>query len=464
MEQSPFKNPTYRKLFAAQIIALSGTGLSTIALALLAYGLAGEESGTVLGTALALKMVAYVGFAPIIGGIAHKIPRKRLLIAMDLIRALLLFGLPFVDAIWQIYLIIFIISGCSATFKPVYQATIPDVLPDQKQYTKALSMFRIAYDMENLLSPALAAILLMATTFNELFLINGVAFLLSALLIVFTRLPKRKAIDNNQSTAQAISFGIRAYLSTPRLQGLLALYVAVASASAMVIVNTAIYVQGSLQKDETNTALAMLALGTGSIIAAFFLPKLLERVTERKLMLAGGWLLAVAMGLGSLAPDYFNLLILWSILGVGLSLAQTPSGRLITASCQPEDRTAFFAANFSLSHGCWFFAYLLAGLLSANLGIPQTFITLTILIIIALLTTHKLWPQHETTELTHFHQAQAHSHNHSHNDPHHRHNHFPQETPTTPNQPHSHPHHHHEEQHSHLFIIDSHHTSWPKLT
>lgn len=38
---SPLANRTYRHLFAAQVSALLGTGLSTVALALLAYDLAG---------------------------------------------------------------------------------------------------------------------------------------------------------------------------------------------------------------------------------------------------------------------------------------------------------------------------------------------------------------------------------------------------------------------------------------
>ena len=65
---SPLADRTFRHLFAAQIIALAGTGLTTIALALLAYDLAGGDAGRVLGTALALKMVAYLGIAPIVGG------------------------------------------------------------------------------------------------------------------------------------------------------------------------------------------------------------------------------------------------------------------------------------------------------------------------------------------------------------------------------------------------------------
>ena len=56
---------TYRHLFLAQIIALLGTGLATVALGLLAYDLAGERAGLVLGTVFTIKMLAYVGIAPI---------------------------------------------------------------------------------------------------------------------------------------------------------------------------------------------------------------------------------------------------------------------------------------------------------------------------------------------------------------------------------------------------------------
>ncbi len=85
---SPLQDRTYLRLFTAQVVALAGTGLSTVALALLAYDLAGGDAGVVLGSALALKMVAYVGIAPIVGGFAHRLPRRQFLIALDIISAL----------------------------------------------------------------------------------------------------------------------------------------------------------------------------------------------------------------------------------------------------------------------------------------------------------------------------------------------------------------------------------------
>ena len=62
-------NRTYRHLFFAQVIALLGTGLATVALGLLAFDLAGADAGIVLGTALAIKMLAYIGVAPVAAGL-----------------------------------------------------------------------------------------------------------------------------------------------------------------------------------------------------------------------------------------------------------------------------------------------------------------------------------------------------------------------------------------------------------
>ena len=46
---SVLANCTYRHLFAAQVIALIGTGLATVALGLLALQIAGKDAGLVLG-------------------------------------------------------------------------------------------------------------------------------------------------------------------------------------------------------------------------------------------------------------------------------------------------------------------------------------------------------------------------------------------------------------------------------
>lgn len=87
------------RLFAAQVIALIGTGLLTVALGLLAFEIAGADAGVVLGTALAIKMVAYIMVAPVAGAFAARLPRRGFLIAMDLVRAAIALALPFISRV-----------------------------------------------------------------------------------------------------------------------------------------------------------------------------------------------------------------------------------------------------------------------------------------------------------------------------------------------------------------------------
>lgn len=96
------ENRTYRHLFLAQVIALVGTGLATVALGLLAFELAGAEAGAVLGTALAIKMIAYVGVAPVASAFTERVPRRAMLVALDLMRAGVALFLPFVTEVWQV--------------------------------------------------------------------------------------------------------------------------------------------------------------------------------------------------------------------------------------------------------------------------------------------------------------------------------------------------------------------------
>ena len=187
------RNRTYRRLFLAQVIALLGTGLATVALGLLAFDLAGDRAGAVLGTALAIKMIAYVAVAPVAGAFAEVLPRRAMLVTLDVIRAAVALCLPFVTEIWQVYVLIFVLQSASAAFTPAFQATIPDVLPAEKDYTRALSLSRLAYDLESLVSPILAAALLTVISFHSLFAGTVFGFLASAALVVSVTLPNHPA-------------------------------------------------------------------------------------------------------------------------------------------------------------------------------------------------------------------------------------------------------------------------------
>ena len=387
---------TYRHLFAAQVVALLGTGLATVALGLLAYDLAGQGASMVLGTVFTIKMVAYVGIAPIAGAMAELLPRRALLVALDLVRACAALALPFVTEVWQVYVLIFALQSASAAFTPTFQATIPDVLRDEARYTRALSLSRLAYDLENILSPTLAALLLAVMSYNALFLGTVAGFVASAVLVVSVVLPNPQP-SGRRGIYDRTTRGIRIYLATPRLRGLLGLNLAASAAGAMVLVNTVVLVRGTLGMGESALAWAMFAFGAGSMTAALILPRLLEHLPDRMVMLGGAGvmiltLLGLAGGVSSIGLGWYGLLAAWVLVGLGYSSVLTPSGRLLRRSASAADRPALFAAQFALSHACWLLSYPLSGWLMAALGTVPALLGLSALASVGGAVALLLWP------------------------------------------------------------------------
>lgn len=433
---------TYRHLFAAQVIALIGTGLMTVALGLLAFRIAGADAGAVLGTALAIKMVAYVLVAPVAGGLAGRLPRRSFLVAMDLTRAAVAIALPFIDQVWEVYVLIFVLQSASAAFTPTFQATIPDVLPEERHYTQALSLSRLAYDLESLLSPTLAAALLTLVTFNWLFFGTVIGFFCSAALVVSVTIPQRPAARPRRGLYDDTTRGLRIYLATPRLRGLLALNLGVAAAGSMVFVNTVVLVKGVLGGTDGSVALALACFGGGSMAAALLLPRLLDRLPDRRIMLSSAGMLAavlVVFGVilaisGRNGGITYALLPTWALLGIGYSAVMTPSGRLLRRSAGAADRPALFAAQFALSHLCWLLTYPLAGWLGPAIGLAGTLFALAIVALAGAGLAWRLWPAADPEVFRHEHA----------------------------NLPPDHPHLDSEKRvHAHVFVIDDIHTRWP---
>lgn len=431
---STLRNPTFRHLFAAQLVALVGTGLATVALGLLAWQLAGDAAGAVLGTALAIKMVAYVTLAPIAAAVAERLPRRAFLVALDVIRAVVIGCLPFVDQVWQIYVLIFLLQAASAGFTPAFQAVIPDVLKEEGEYTNALSLLRLAEDLEQVASPVLAAALLAVVSFPLLFAGTVAGFLGSALLVATAQLPPRDKVGNGHFWSD-VTKGIRIYTRTPRLRGLMMMEIAVAAAGAMVYVNTVVLVQDRLGLGETSVALAFAAFGAGSMLAASLLPRILTRLEDRPVMIGGAALMVVGVAGVPLVGTLSGLLALWAVIGFGFSLTQTPIGRIVNRSAREADRGAVFAAQFALSHACWLVTYPLAGWIGAWAGLSAAALSLAAIGALGLGTVLLLWPAHDPAVLGHHH----------------------------PDLPPDHPHlRAHGAQHAHALVIDDLHRTWPR--
>jgi len=355
----------YARLFAAYATGLLGSGVAVVGLALLAFDLAGDNAGAVVATALSIKTLAYVLVAPLAEAATGGLPKRPLMIALDLLRAAAILALPFAEALWQLYLAVFVFTAASAAFTPAYQAVVPALLTDPDDYARALAKSRVANELESAASPLVASALLLVFAERGLFLAAIALFLVSAGLVARANLPRLPAPEG--AFAQRLAAGPRLLAATPGLRALAPLAFAAALGTAMVMVNTVVIVQGDLALGSRAVALALAVFGAGSVAGALAVPVLRARAGEQPLMLGGAALVALGL-LGGVAGagHYGALLALWAAIGAGAALAMTPAPFLLLRLAPSKRRAAAYAALFALGNLALLAAYPLAGAAGAE--------------------------------------------------------------------------------------------------
>lgn len=384
-------NPIFRAFYLAQIASLVGAGIATVALGLFAFELVGRSAGAVLGTALALKTLTTVLLSPFVTALLERFARRSVLVRLELARGMVVFIFPFVTEVWQVYVLIVLLHSASAGLVPSVRSTLADILPSDKDYTRALALTQLAYDMETVASPLLALLLLSFIPLKGLFIAAAGGLLISAAVIASVSLPVQNLVVGLGAGARAVN-GLRLFLSTPMLRGLLALTVCAASASAMVLVNTVVFVQSDLGLEAQATVLALAVFGAGSMTAAVLVPRLLDRYPQRVVMMVGSCLCAGGLAGGPAVGSYGMMLLLWFGIGSGYALVLTPAGRLVARAASGSDRSSLFAAHFALTHACWFAAYLVAGRAGELAGIAPAFLALAAMAAGGLFAGLRVWP------------------------------------------------------------------------
>ena len=392
MNRNLWRNRQYLLLFSAQIISLLGSGVTTVGLALFAYQLTGGESAAaVIGSALFLRILAFLLFSQLAGVLADRFDRRKILIAADVLRFGLLAFFPFISEIWQIYLLIFLINAVTAFFTPTFEASIPELVGSE-QYVKALSYSRVAVDIEAVAAPAVAGLLIVWLGVRWVFWFDAATYLVSAMLVTFAVIPFAAKQIVPLSAAvffRELQTGTRILLREPSLRQVLILSFAEATAGAAAIVATVAYVRDALGKGDTSFALVMAALGLGSTTAAILLGRATGRyeqgaetkidlhgrrhVWAQRAAVFGGGLLGAILLPGLLVPPVLVFAVLWFLNGAGQALIAIPSSTLLAEHADETERGKAYAAHFALTHACWLVTYPAIGYAAASFGTPATF-------------------------------------------------------------------------------------------
>ena len=127
------------------------------------------DAAQVLGIALAIKMIAYIGVAPIASAFAERLPRKQVLVGLDVIRALTYIVSTVCDANLANLYSHFYFAICFCCIYTNISGNDSRCSLKKKDYTNALSLSRLAYDLENIISPMLAGFLLTVMSYHNLF-------------------------------------------------------------------------------------------------------------------------------------------------------------------------------------------------------------------------------------------------------------------------------------------------------
>lgn len=207
--QRLFINRDFGLLFWGRLVSQVGDGIHYLALTWLVLDLTG--SGTALGTMLFASSIPMVLLAPFSGVLADLWDRKTIVVSMDVLRGLIILTLAFVFKAGYLTLPILYVatifsSLCGVLFGPAISATVPGLVK-KDELVKANSLNSLSRAATQIVGPVVGAFLLGITGYYGVFLINGIAFLLSAFSEIFIRFPEmvKKQPDEQITAGQQFS-------------------------------------------------------------------------------------------------------------------------------------------------------------------------------------------------------------------------------------------------------------------
>jgi len=306
----------FRALWIAQVLSYAGDQFAQVAIAILVYNRTGSPFLTAL--AYALTYLPPIVGGPLLSGLADILPRRRIMIGCDLIRAALVAGMavphvPF--ALLCILLCASVLLG--APFSAARSALLPDVLPGDK-YALGMAIGNITYQTSQILGFVAGAAVVAVLNPSRTLALDALSFVLSALIV--TAWVQRRAAPAGERGDRLSLWAITrdgaiVVFRNPLLRSLigfgwLAGFYIVPEGLAAPYVH-------ALHGHTLDVGLLMAAMPVGTVIGAVTFGRLVSPSTRLRLM---GWMAMLSCGplIASAAdPPLWLVLALWTVSGVG---------------------------------------------------------------------------------------------------------------------------------------------------
>jgi MFS family permease len=322
------------------VLSYAGDQFAQVAIAILVYGRTHSPFLTAL--AYALTYLPPIAGGPLLSGLADLFPRRRVMIACDLLRVgtvglMAIPGMPFA----AVCVLLFCTVLTGAPFSSARSALLPDVLPGDK-FVLGSAIGNISYQVSQILGfVAGAAVVAVLDPYKTLG-IDAVSFGLSALLVltgVKARPSPRREGTARPSLWSVSADGIRIVfrnrlLLTLLLFGWLAGFYIVPEGLAVVYAR-------ALHGNTLTVGLLMAAMPLGMVAGAFLLGRVAGPSARIRML---GWLaiLSCAPLIGSAwNPPLWAVLLLWTLAGAG-GAYQLAAATAFVQALKPATRASAF--------------------------------------------------------------------------------------------------------------------------
>lgn len=378
---APLRHRAFRLLFAGQLVSDLGDWLDFLALiALIAYRWElGASALAALSVAVAFPFAVV---APLSGVWADRLPRKALMIAADLGRALVVFGLVFAPNLYSVLALVFIRGVFSTFFGPARQATIALVVP-KDDLLAANSLSQLSFQLSKILGPVLGGLLVAAMGPRSAFMVNALTFLVSALFIVQLPNITQVAEPKEQTEVQAASFWREFREGLSYLIHKRSLFLAVASNSAAWLIifmfdSLGVLVLRELGIGEAFFGLTIGSIGLGTAVGALAVGQWGKRIHPFVMMGTGqilGGLVIALLGVAVMlhARGTAAWVIVYTLIGLTAAAVFVPHGYVIQVETEPDLLGRVFASASGIQNSFLLIGPPLAAMLAEIYGVGVVF-------------------------------------------------------------------------------------------
>lgn len=332
--------PEFRRLFAAQTISRWGDTFNAVALVILVYQLTGSGVKVAGTVAFEIAPVVLLGF--VAGAVVDRSPRRRVMIAADIGRAIVALGLvAFHDRLAFVYAAAFLLSAFSVFFNPAASSVLPDLVSSDEIVAANSAIWSAAVMSQIALAPIAGAVIAIAGP-GAAFTINAVTFLVSAVLLA--RLPiATRSGPVSGPRRRDIADGLRAIRSDRFLrvlagvQGLAALSAGATSALLVVLA------QEHLDVGPARFGYLIAAIGVGAGLGPLVLHRFVDD-PRRPVFLYGPYLLRGAVDVVLAASSRFAIALgALAVYGVGTSTGNVTYNSVLQTTVPDRLRGRVFA-------------------------------------------------------------------------------------------------------------------------